>query len=153
MSDAEARNDWIRRALGFDVKAGAAASSGAGNGIAARGNLLPIWMDAKEEVDAGINRLQQALREFDDEDLNQIAEFGLFGATEGEMVRLIVSLQEADSGTEGALPKVRNAVADYRDFLDGAPIVDLIEENPFGVAVPLRKVLGAALDQIERLAS
>jgi len=153
MSDARARNDWIRRVLGVDVKTGAAVSSRIGDGAAVRGKLLPIWMDAKEEVDAGISRLQQALREFDDEDLNQIAEFGLFGATEGETVQLMVSLREADSGTEGALRKVRNAVADYRDFLDGAPIVDLIEDNPFGVAVPLRKVLGVALDQIERLAA
>ena len=69
-----------------------------------------------------------------------------------ELNQLMAALREADSGRDGALPKVRDAVQDYRDFLDAAPIVDLIEDNPFGVSVPLRKMLGAALAELERLA-
>jgi hypothetical protein len=145
MADAASRQEWIKRVLGVDLPA-------AGSAAGPRAKLMPVWTDAKEAVDSGIDKLQQALRAADDDDLRQIAEFGLFGATQGQTVRLMAALREADSGRDGALPKVRDAVQDYRDFLDAAPIVDLIEDNPFGVSVPLRKMLGAALAELERLA-
>jgi hypothetical protein len=53
----------------------------------------------------------------------------------------------------GAYAKVVSAVDEYRDFLDGAPIVDLIEGNPFGVKVPLRATLGPVLQEIARIAA
>jgi hypothetical protein len=146
MSDSPEKRAWITRVLGFSF----AKTQGGGR---PRPKLLPIWMDAKERVDSGIEKLQHALRDADDEDLAQIAEFGLYGATEGETVRLMAALREADTGADGALDKLREAVSDYRDFLEGAPIVDLIEDNPFGVAVPLRHTLGAALDELERAAA
>ena len=146
MSNSIANDDWVKRALGIALPASTAA-------VVARGKLLPIWMEAKEEIDASIDKLQDAMLETGDDDLRDIAEFGLYGATDGETVRLVVALREADSGKADALSKVRDAVSDYRDFLDGAPIVDLIESNPFKVAVPLRKTLGAALSELERLAA
>ena len=144
MADAS-QQDWVKRVLGIDI-AGAPQSKGGGK-------LTPIWLDAKGAVDAGIGKLQDALRNADDEDLQQIAEFGLYGATQGETVRLMAALRDADGGGAEALPKLLDAVHDYRDFLEGAPIVDLIEDNPFGVAVPLRKTLGAALAELERHAA
>lgn len=150
MADAEANREWIKRVLGVDIP-------GAGNTSASQpkpgGKLTPIWLDAKEAVDVGIGKLQDALRNADDEDLEQIAEFGLYGATQGETVRLMAALREADGGGAEALAKLLDAVHDYRDFLEGAPIVDLIEDNPFGVAVPMRKTLGAALAELERRAA
>ncbi len=145
MSDSTDRNDWISRVLGFDL--------GAGKTAGPAPKLLPIWIDAKERVDVSIGKLQDALRAAADDDLNQIAEFGPYGVTEGESVRLMVALREADSGAEGGRAKVLDAVDDYRDVLDGAPIVDLLENNAFGVVVPLRKTLGAALSELERLAA
>jgi hypothetical protein len=142
--------DWVKRVLGIEITV-IATVSGAQGLTGPRPKLTPIWIDAKEEVDAGISRLQAALRETGDDDLEQIAEFGLFGASDGENVALMVALREADTGAEGGLDKVESAVADYKDFLDGAPIIDLIENNPFGVTVPLRKTLGGALQQLERL--
>ena len=141
---------WMQRVLG--VRVGAAAGAAAAPG-GPRPKLTPIWMGAKEEIDAGISKLQDALRKTADDDLVQIAEFGLYGATQGETVKLMAALRVADGGSEGALSKLLDAVGDYRDFLDGAPIVELIEDNPFGVKVPIRKTLGAALDELERLAS
>ena len=146
MADDSAKREWVSRVLGVSVPMRTAAPG-------PRAKLLPIWIDAKEEVDAGITKLQNALRETGDEDLEQIAKFGLYGATEGESVQLMVALREADSGAAGALKKVVAAVQDYQAFLDGAVIVDLIEDNPFGVEVPLRKRLGAALSELEQLAT
>ncbi len=151
MADETAKQDWVLRVLGVDIAAGAPGTGGAAP-TGPRPRLTPIWIDAKEEVDAGISQLQNALRNTGDEDLEQISEFGLFGASSGENVALLTALREADSGAEDGLEKVRDAVADYEDFLAGAPIIDLIENNPFCVAVPLRKTLGAALKELEKLA-
>ena len=146
MSDENTQHAWVKRALGLDLPA-------PGGSGAARPKLLPIWLEAKEAVDADIGKLQDALRAEEDEDLDQIVEYGLYGATEGQTVRLMAALREADSGAPAGLSKVIGAVHDYQAFLDGAPIVDLLESNPFGVSVPLRKTLGAALSELERLAA
>jgi hypothetical protein len=147
MADDEEKRAWLRRFLGINFDA---PKTGSGP----RTPLLPIWVAAKEEADAGISRLQDALRGREDEDLDAIAEYGLHGATTGQAVQLMVALREADAKTSPeTLAKVVDAVDDFRDFLDGAPIVDLIEDNPFGIHVPLRATLGPALDELERRAS
>lgn len=150
MADKAAQAEWVQRVLGIDMSAGGAV--GATKMAGGRPKLMPIWIDAKEAVDEGIGKLQTALRSTGDGDLEQIAEFGLFGATEGENVAMMKALREADGGAENGLRLVRDAVADYRDFLAGAPIVDLIEKNPFGVTVPMRRTLGAALKELDDLA-
>ena len=137
--------DWIHRVLKVAV-------AGAGKTAwTPKGPLLPIWVAAKESADDGIGKLQDALRGQDDDDLNTIVEFGLYGATTGQAVKLMAALRNADAQpSPGTYSKVADAVEDFRDFLDGAPIVDLIEENPFGVAVPLRRTLLPALDELAR---
>jgi hypothetical protein len=148
MPDA-ASQEWVKRVLGIDLPGAAQ-----GGAVKRGAPLMPIWLAAKEEVDTGIGKLQDALRQSDDEDLHAIAEFGLYGATRGQTVQLMAALTDADkSHSPEALAKVVNAVDDFRDFLDGAPIVDLIENNPFGVAVPMRQTLGAALAELARHAA
>lgn len=147
MSDDPKRN-WVERVLGIDL------SSGTGSRDWRPSKpLLPIFVQAKESVDEGIGKLQDKLREAEDEDLDQIVEFGLYGATTGQTVELMAALRDAERGGEKARKRLVDAVHDYQDFLDGASIVDLIETNPFGVSVPLRQTLGAALDQLEQLAT
>jgi hypothetical protein len=132
---------------------GAALSAGGAARAAPREPLLPIWVKAKDAVDAEISKLQDKLRAADDEDLNAVVEFGLHGATTGQAVKLMAALREADAqGSPTSMRKVVAAAAAFRDFLGGAPIVNLIENNPFGVNVPLRKTLGAALDRLVSLA-
>ena len=138
------QSKWVERVLGVAMPMAAPPSG-------PRAKLLPVWIDAKEDVDAGIGKLQAALKATQDEDLQQIVEYGLYGATTGQAVRLMAALRDADASNDPAmLKKLGGAVASYREFLAGAPIVDLIEDNPFGVTVPLRRVLGGALDELER---
>lgn len=145
MADDE-KDAWVSRVLGITLGAAPAAAQ---TGVSAP--LLPLWTAAKDRADAGIAQLQAALRAADDDDLEQIAEFGLFSVTQGQAVKLIAALLEADAAPSPATHgKLRTALDNYRDFLDGAPIVDLVEDNPFGVSVPLRATLGAALDEMER---
>jgi hypothetical protein len=140
----ERQREWIARVLGV--------ACGEGLASAPRPKLLPIWVAAKDEIDSAITRLQEALVATRDDDLLQIAEYGLYGATGGENVALMAALREADAGDDEALQRVRDAARDYQAFLAGAPMVQLVEENPFGVPVPLRKRLGDALAELERLA-
>lgn len=126
------KDKWIIQALGFHVPPPP--------GIA---DLLPIWRNAKDEVDAGIERLRRALRDTEDEDLAVIADLGLGGLSGGESVALMVALRE------GARDKLRDASVAFRKFLTKDEAVELIDENPFGVIVDARAKLGRALNQID----
>jgi hypothetical protein len=113
--------------------------------------LLPIWVAAKVDLDGDIDKLQRALREDGDEGLLQIAEYGLHKVTEGNSVKLMVALRDADSAkNEKAIAKVYDAIQAFRAFLTNSESVDIIEDNPVDVYVPVRAKLGAALDQLAR---
>ena len=147
MADDSQKRAWVARVLGARVP-----ERGTGEGKP----LLPLWLDAKEEVDGAIGRLQGRLRGFNDPDLTRIAEFGLNGITGRASVGLMVALREADarSADPGARKKLADAVASYRTFLEGSPAVALIDANPFDVSVSLRTTLGGALGAIDcRLAA
>lgn len=148
MASERTKKEWVSTVLQVDFGPRRATAPGP------RPKLLPIWTDAKDRADAFIGKLQDALREQEDDDLTSIAEFGLYGVTTGQAVRLMAALRDADSkGSVEAYEAVREMVEDYQDYLDGAPIVDLVENNPFGVPVPLRATLEPALDELERLAA
>jgi hypothetical protein len=132
----DVRDQWIFDVLGVDVEA--AADWG--------GKLTPIWTGAKARVDQGFDALQRALKAIDDPDVQQLADFGLNGVTNRESVNLMAALMDADSGR--GTDKLVVAIDRFRSFLDGSLIVDLLEDNPLGVVVPLRAQLGSALDII-----
>ncbi|HEY1504381.1 MAG TPA: hypothetical protein VGF92_08785 [Stellaceae bacterium] len=114
--------------------------------------LLPIWVQAKEQADAEIGKLQEKLRAVGDEDLTQIAEYGLYGATTGQAAKLMAALRDADSSkSPDALKKLYVAANSYADYMDGAgsDLFDLIEQNEFH-AVRLRSILGPALAAITK---
>jgi hypothetical protein len=146
MDDAESQRDWVTQVLGVSFSARAdvrAASAGAWKPI------LPLWAAAKDAVDTSIDKLQRALLDDGDDYLRTIAEFGLNGATNRQSVRLMAALRDADATpSEETRSNATDAVEAFRDFLQAAPIVSLIEDNPFGIAVPLRSTLGKALDDI-----
>ncbi|HSU05843.1 MAG TPA: hypothetical protein VLI93_09740 [Acetobacteraceae bacterium] len=148
MTADDSQNAWVLRVLGVAV-GGAAANSSAP--ARSPGELLPLWSEAKEATDKGIEQLQHALRGLDDPDFQKIAEYGLNGATTGQSTNLIVALREMDSAaTPRNRAKLQGAVQAFREFLDGSPIVHLLEDNPFGVVVPIRDSLGPVLDEIQR---
>jgi hypothetical protein len=116
--------------------------------------LRPVWQDAKEAVDGKLGQLARELRSLEDEDANQVAEFGLFGITGGrETVGLMAALVEYDGAgpdqRAAAASGLRKAVASYRQVLDSHPMIGLIDHNPFDVEVGLQATLGGALQQIE----
>lgn len=116
--------------------------------------LQPVWQNAKESLDGKLEQLARELRALDDEDANQVAEYGLFGLTSGrETVGLIKALVEYDGADGGrraqAGAALRQATAAYRKSLEANPIAEMLDANPFGVDLGLRATLGGALQQIE----
>jgi len=144
MVDDTEKRDWLNRVLGIQLS-----SSDDGR---SPGPLMPLWLDAKEEVDARLGKLQSSLRGYDNPDLDRIAEFGLNGVTGTRSVGLMTALREADAAGKDAQArkKLADAVNAYRDFLDTSDVVDLIDENPFDVEIGLKATLGRALDTIAR---
>jgi hypothetical protein len=135
---------WVARVLGI-VTGDAAAPL-------PKLDYLGLWRDAKEEVDAGLNRLASELRATADEDLVRIADYGLFGLTNGQGVGLVKALmqlrQVAPDRRPAAVKAARDAAAAYRQAVLGHPLAALVDENPFGIPVGLRSRLVAALDTI-----
>jgi hypothetical protein len=143
MADDAAKRGWLARVLG---------TNGATSGTAREGPLLPLWLDAKEAVDAQLARLQQTLHGFGDPGLDRIAEFGLNGITGKSSVGLMVALREADApgADHGARRRLADAIQNYRGFLADDTLVALIDTNPFGVLPGLKATLGGALDTLAR---
>ncbi len=147
MAVTENMADWVQRVLGIDVRI---RESSAVQSDSVRG----IWTQAKEAIDGRLEVLARTLRSFDDEQLNRIAEFGLFGLTEGgTTVRLIGAMLEYDSASgarrETAAARLGKAIEAYRGAMQGNRAMQLIDNNPFGVNVSLVATLDSALRQIE----
>ncbi len=118
---------------------------------------LVVWRNAKEAVDDTISDLQQALKGFDDPVLSKISQYGLNGITDGNQVALGKALLEFNAAPQGDRESQGQALATqaqvYKDFLSTDPRVALCENNPFGIAVPLRTKLVGALEQIHDIAA
>ncbi len=145
----EAESAWVARVLG--IEAGTDSSAGKDPQPS---DLLALFRDAKDEVDAALERLRGALRDTEDEDLIRIADLGLFGMTDGEGVGLMKALFEwraASPEQRAARAKAAAAAAKaYKDKVFAHKLAGLVEANPFGVPVGLKSRLGPALDAIAR---
>jgi hypothetical protein len=115
-------------------------------------DFLAVFRDAKEEVDEGLNKLARALRETRDVDLVRIADYGLYGMTEGQgvgLMKALLDLKAASPDRREALAKdARAAAAAYKAAVFADKAVDLVDANPFGIEVGIRAKLGTALDTI-----
>lgn len=151
---------WVERVLGVTLGRGQSDTGVQPNpGPRKRlpaAELLALFRDAKEDVDAGLSKLQAELRATGDEDLVRIADYGMFGMTNGEGVGLIKTLMDLRGTTpdkQEALSKtVRDAATAYKSAVFKHVLVDLVDENPFGVDVGIKAKLGPALDTIARAA-
>lgn len=150
----ETQNAWLSRVLGI-TPPGMPAPATEEAGMPAA-ELITLFRDAKEDVDAGLGKLQAELRATEDEDLVRIADLGMFGMTNGEGVGLMKALMElrgaAPEKQEPLRKAARAAAAAYKTAVFSHPLADLVDENPFGVSVGIKARLGPALDTIARAA-
>jgi len=151
----EEQNAWVKRVLGVDTGA-FAAPPGSPELNAAEVDPGALWREAKEATDERLNILASKLRNTGDPDLVRIADYGLFGISNGGK-GINVALNKAmfeyvaavgDRRAQAAA-KLRKAAQDYRATLASNEAVKLVDNNPFGVDVAVLATLGAALDRIE----
>jgi len=149
MSADPQRDAWVERVLGIKL---APTTTTSKPRLAPGARLQPVWRDAKETVDAELNILANELRDFDDPDLNRIADLGLYSLGQGENVAMMKALIEYDAASpdkrDAAGKKLKAAVEGYRKILTN-PFASLIDTNPLGVKVGLCDTLGQALSDIE----
>jgi hypothetical protein len=147
MAVTKSMTDWVQRVLDVDVRTHDSSANQSGS-------VRSIWTQAKDAIDTRLEVLGQTLRKYNDEQLNRIAEYGLFGLTEGgTTVGLISAMLEYDSATgarrETAAAVLRKAIQGYRGAMQGNRVMQLVDNNPFGVKVGLVATLDSALRQIE----
>lgn len=115
--------------------------------------LLPMWTSAKDEIDPQLDALTTAMRGSGLPLFERIADAGLHAITKGQFVALQSALmsydQTANDAKQDAAKPVRQAIQAMRDFLTGEAAIGLLEKNPFGIDLPLKARLGAALDRID----
>ncbi|MCV2868866.1 hypothetical protein OEW28_09520 [Defluviimonas sp. WL0002] len=118
-----------------------------------------IWVEAKDSVDAGIERLVARLAKESDPELGEIAgairdlaSAGLPGISDGAQTELLSGIMELEGGAPAAasLAKSLAALQRYRAALSGNPFIEICEENPFGVNVPITATMTGALDEMEK---
>ena len=149
MPGTQAQGDWVQGVLGYRIRA--AAKDPAPRAAPGAVRLLGVWSKAKDEVDVAIGKLHAAMRATGDVDLVMLAEHGMYVGMKGEAVRLMTALMKAEGApTPQAMAALGVAIENFQDHLDGSILVDLIEDNPFGVSVPVRQTLGAALADLRR---
>jgi hypothetical protein len=156
----EVKDAWAERFLGLDL----GGEDDADMSLAALGlEPIDIWQAACQafetatySVDAQITDLQGALRDSDDLELQDIAEFGLSGFTGDTRVPLLAALHEAgrtDMGrVKAASSKIMQAIAAFRSQIMSEPRIAACDNNPFGVNVSIRDTYDGALEQLETAA-
>ena len=115
---------------------------------------LQTWRTASETVDSQLSRLQEVLLATDDEELVEIAEFGLNAVTGDFKVPLMTALMNLDRAAEKDKAKLATAVltaaAEFKTHIARSEQVAVCDDNPFGVQVSIAATLGPALDQFEK---
>ena len=132
------QNEWLTRVLGIAIPGGTADLKAAAE----------RWRDASEAADAGIAKLQQALRTSDDAELKEISEYGINAVTGNYRVPLMAALRGAVVGNMQDAGKLAAAIRRFRDHLASDDRVEAVAVNPFDIQVNLRGTLIPALDEL-----
>ncbi len=110
------------------------------------------WQAAIETVDTQIQGLQNALLQTRDDQLHEIAEFGLYGVTGGLRVPYMAALQSLASSPPREIRKNVQATldtgAEFAAYLAESEVVTVCDENPFGVPVSICKTLTVAIEKV-----
>ncbi|HSU04025.1 MAG TPA: hypothetical protein VLI93_00475 [Acetobacteraceae bacterium] len=117
------------------------------------GDSITAWQDAIETVDKQIEELGRVLRSSDDEELQQIAEFGLNAITGGYKTPLMASLLELQGKDAESIVVISantvKQVTNFRSHIESDDRVTACDGNPFGVTVGIRSVLVPALARLQ----
>jgi hypothetical protein len=141
-----AQDAWVGRVLGVDL------GGAAGGGAPELGAALAAWEGALEIVNGQITALQGVLRNSPDDELHDIAEFGLNAMTANHRVKIQVALMDIRSGRGGERAKAAAAklVGSFLGHIGTDKRIAACDSNPFGVATSLRGTLGPPLEGLRK---
>ena len=110
------------------------------------------WQEASDEADRQISAVQRAMQSSGDEELEQIAEFGLAALTGRYKVRMMAAVREIDGAN---LDTLRRAIAlgagIARDFLEHVREDErfaALDDDEFGLGLRLTDTLGQGLETV-----
>lgn len=142
MADAEAQRAWIKRVLGVEPNL-------PGGDATDLSGALAAWRDALAKVDGQISELQKVLRASPDDELHEIAEFGLNAMTGNHKIKLQAALMEAATGSGKAAAAGRLAES-FAAHIATDKRIAACDANPFGVSLSIRATLGPALGALQK---
>ncbi len=140
------KDAWVERVLGMSL-----GSTGAAAGVSLKDAVVG-WRTASEAVDKQIAALQRALKATDDDELHEIAEYGLNAVTGNFRVPLMAALAGAERGDQRDLAKLAALIPGFRAHLQSDLRIEVCDENDFNTPVSIRATLLPALDQLARAA-
>ena len=147
MSGSDEQSGWVSRVLGVTVPTG-----GGTSGPVDLSKAIGAWRDALDEVDSQISGLQKALKASDDDELHEIAEFGLNALTGNHKVRIQAALMEIGSKQDD--PKAKSALTglidSFTSHIESDERIAVCDSNPFGVAMSIRNTLTPPLQQLKQ---
>jgi hypothetical protein len=110
---------------------------------------------ASDVVDGQLSKLQSALRDTDDPALWAIADQDIddvIGDYTGPLLAVTREVAKASGpGLKPATAKAQTIVNEFKGYLDKEDTVGACDHNKFGVTVTIRKTLGDALEQLDKV--
>lgn len=149
-SETDVKSEWVGRVLGVQVPgpSGSQDSPGAFDWPSIRSDFEA----ASDAVDKQIAALQSALKQSDEDVLQEIAQFGMNGITGNHKVRLMAAIMEIGGGDGESVakagPMVVKIAQEFKQYLDSDERVEVCDDNPFNVPVSIRATLGGALGRM-----
>lgn len=122
------------------------------------GDVAAVWRDAKDETDSQFNKLTAKLRQSQHPYLRRVAELGLQGLA-SDPGRVFVSMQAAIFDYRGATGEARrkagakllDAVKNYRTFVEGNRLLEVLDTDGHCGPLTIRKTLLDALGTMDRI--
>ena len=141
MADADIKRAWVKRVLGVEIGAPSGGRVDLSKAVAG-------WRDALDRLNGQIAALQSVLRGSPDEDLHEIAEFGLNAMTANHRVKIQAALMDLQSGAANPskIAATAKLVAAFAAHVASDKRIAACDANPFGVALSIRNTLMPALD-------
>ena len=154
------QNAWVLAVLGIRIASDAEQPAGEGDlrsSRAALGKAQDELMTAMAQADIQLRTLQSVLAVHPDAQLQEIAgssDLGLNALTGGFRVRVAAAVRELlaaeGDGVPSAAARAGTTVSAFGNHLRQSPQLEACDENPLGVKVAIRSLLGDALSGVSR---
>lgn len=157
------KNEWVTRVLGIPIGSALAASTDTPQfDPALLSKAVAAWTATLTKIDREIDALRSAI-------VGTYAERGLGPALaaayetmvakgiaerNGTLMDVLKALQATDPASPRLnvrLEAARDAIDDLQDFVNGNPVIEGLDNNPFGIALSVRATVTGSLKAIAKI--